>query len=360
MKFSQWISLCALLAASLILWSLREIIIQIFAAIVIAMALCTLTGLIRSQSKLPRPFALAICIVTLLTIIALAFIIVVPQFTDEFQQLIIQLPDAAIKLWKLGLAFFNKTGDMIYGSYAKEILGERILITDINPFPDSTSLANGVGDGIKKILGVAGDLGSGMLQVLFVFAMSLMIAFQPYSYKEVVILLVPSFYRKRARIILSKCGESLSNWMGGVLISSLCVSVLAGIGLSLLGIKLVIANALLAGMLNVVPNVGPVISTIFPISVALLDEPWKVLPVIGLYVFIQNLESYLITPSVMHYQVKLLPGLTLIAQFTFTVIFGPIGLLLALPLAVVLQVLIKEVIITDILDLWKKKRIIGN
>ena len=51
--------------------------------------------------------------------------------------------------------------------------------------------------------------------------------------------------------------------MGGVLISSLCVSLLAGIGLLVLGVKLVIANALLAGILNIIPNVGPVISTIF-------------------------------------------------------------------------------------------------
>ena len=71
---------------------------------------------------------------------------------------------------------------------------------------------------------------------------------------------------------------------------------------------------------------------------------------------IQNLESYVITPSVMHHQVKLLPGLTLTAQFVFTVVFGPLGLLLALPLAVVLQVLIREVVIHDMLDRWKPER----
>ena len=57
------------------------------------------------------------------------------------------------------------------------------------------------------------------------------------------------------------------------------------------------------------------------------------------------------------HQVKLLPGLTLTAQFVFTVVFGPLGLLLALPLAVVLQVLIREVVIHDLLDPWKKKRL---
>jgi predicted PurR-regulated permease PerM len=77
--------------------------------------------------------------------------------------------------------------------------------------------------------------------------------------------------------------------------------------------------------------------------------------VLVLYVAVQNLESYVITPSVMHHQLKLLPGLTLTAQLLFTVLFGPLGLLLALPLAVCLQVLVREVLIHDVLDPWKRR-----
>ena len=116
------------------------------------------------------------------------------------------------------------------------------------------------------------------------------------------------------------------------------------------------ANAVLAGVLNVIPNVGPTLSTIFPMSVALLESPWKSLAVLVLYVAVQNLESYLITPSVMHHQLRLLPGLTLIAQLLSTLVFGPLGLLLALPLAVCIQVIVREVLIHDILDPWKRLR----
>tara|TARA_Y100001978_G_C23467335_1_gene325280 strand:- start:64 stop:630 length:567 start_codon:yes stop_codon:yes gene_type:complete len=177
-----------------------------------------------------------------------------------------------------------------------------------------------------------------------------MITLQPNSYREVAILLIPSFYRRRARTILLRCGNALSSWMAGVLLSSICVAVLASVGLYLLGIKLVIANALIAGILNIIPNVGPTISTIFPLSVALLDTPWKSLAVLGLYIVIQNIESYVITPSIMQKQVKLLPGLTLTAQFIFTILFGPLGLLLAIPMAVVIQVFVKEIIINDLIE----------
>jgi predicted PurR-regulated permease PerM len=58
----------------------------------------------------------------------------------------------------------------------------------------------------------------------------------------------------------------------------------------------------------------------------------------------------------MHHQLKLLPGLTLTAQLLFTLVFGPLGLLLALPLAVCLQVIVREVVIHDLLDPWKRRR----
>jgi predicted PurR-regulated permease PerM len=188
-----------------------------------------------------------------------------------------------------------------------------------------------------------------------VVAVALMIAVQPQAYREVAVLLAPSFYRRRLRQVLLQCGDALSAWMVGVLISSLCVGTLAAIGLSLLGVKLVAANAVLAGVLNVIPNIGPTLSTLFPMSVALLDEPWKALAVLALYIVVQNLESYLITPSVMHHQLALLPGLTLTAQLLFTLVFGPLGLLLALPLAVCLQVILREVLIRDVLDGWKRR-----
>jgi predicted PurR-regulated permease PerM len=74
-------------------------------------------------------------------------------------------------------------------------------------------------------------------------------------------------------------------------------------------------------------------------------------------VVVQNLESYVITPSVMHHQLQLLPGLTLSAQLVFTFLFGPLGLLLALPMAVCLQVIVREILIHDILDPWKQQRL---
>ena len=355
MKLPQWIGLAAIAAACLMLWSLRNVLILLFASIVLAMALCTLIGSLRERWPMPRPFALLLCLLGVVLVVSIGLAVLVPPFISQFNQLLSQLPAAAIELKQIAIATINRISGMVFGLQAAGDWSARLLAHS-RALPAGATLASGLGGGLQQLLGLAGNLGSGLVQLLFVMAITLMVAIQPNAYREVAVQLMPSFYRRRSRDILLQCGEALSSWMVGLLISSLCVGILAGIGLSLLGVKLVMANALLAGLLNVIPNVGPSLSTIFPMAVALLDAPWKSVAVLGLYVVIQNLESYVITPSVMHHQVKLLPGLTLVAQFVFTVIFGPLGLLLALPLAVVLQVVIREVVIRDLLDGWKRQR----
>tara|TARA_Y100001968_G_scaffold297513_1_gene306612 strand:- start:8430 stop:9509 length:1080 start_codon:yes stop_codon:yes gene_type:complete len=357
LKLSNYFTLTFAIISLILLWSLKEIIIQIFGGIIIALSLCSLTGKVQSSLSIPRIIALALSLITILIFSIITFLIVVPQFTNEFQQLIIQLPSSANAVWDFCNEKVNEFLLITFGDNASNLVEDGLLENLNITFPDGASIANGVTESISKILGLASNLGVGIIQIIFIFSVSLMITVQPHSYREVFILLIPSFYRKRSREILLYCGDALTSWMFGVLISSTFVALIAGICLYFLGVKLVIANALLAGILNIIPNVGPTISTIFPMSVAFLDAPWKALAVLGIYIIIQNLESYLITPSIMHKQVKLLPGLALTAQFIFTIIFGPIGLLLALPLAVVIQVLVKEILIKDILDNKEKYQI---
>ena len=135
----------------------------------------------------------------------------------------------------------------------------------------------------------------------------------------------------------------------------LVITLLSWLGLSILKVQLPLANALLAGLLTFIPNLGPALSCIPPIVLALIDAPWKALAVLILYFLIQQAESNILTPLVMKQQVSLLPAVTLLAQATFAVFFGFVGLFLALPLTVVAQVWIEEVLIKDILSGWNQK-----
>ncbi|NES18204.1 MAG: AI-2E family transporter, partial [Symploca sp. SIO3E6] len=191
-----------------------------------------------------------------------------------------------------------------------------------------------------------------VLQLLLVFVLTIMLLVNPLAYRQLVVRLFPSFYRQRAETILSECEIALLSWMGGILLNSVFIASLSGMGLFfLVRVPFVLAHALLAGVFNLVPNIGPALSVVFPLLVA--DSPWKALGIILLYLFIQNLESYWFGPMVMQKQVSLLPAATLTAQLFFASFFGFLGLVLALPLTVVVKTWIEEAFIKDVLDQWQ-------
>ncbi len=130
------------------------------------------------------------------------------------------------------------------------------------------------------------------------------------------------------------------------------IGTVSGIGLLVLRVPLVLANALLAGLLEAIPNVGPTLSVIPPVAIALIEDPWKAGAVVVLYIVIQQLEQYLLVPFVMSKQLSMLPAVTLLSQVVFAIFFGFLGLFLAIPLVIVGQIWLQEVLIKDVLDHW--------
>ncbi len=292
--------------------------------------------------KIPRSLSLFLVLTVISVIIFTIFILVLPPFIKEFNEILIDIPNGLSKINILINTNLNKLNNLFYGEKSENVIDIFNLINNVVTIPDVSTIAKAIQESFKNLINIAGNLGSGLLKLIFVLAVSLMISIEPKQYKENILLLIPKNYRNKFRNILEKCNIALANWTFSMVISSLSVGLLSLIVLSILDVKYVVSNALIAMVLNVIPNIGPVISGIFPISIALLDNFWKPLAVLGAYVIIQNIESYIIMPSIMKKKANLLPGITLISQFGFTFIFGPLGLILSLPLALVIQVIIKE------------------
>jgi predicted PurR-regulated permease PerM len=292
--------------------------------------------------KIPRSLSLFLVLTVISVIVFTIFILVLPPFIKEFNEILVDIPNGLSKINILINTNLNKFNNLFYGEQSENFLDIFSLIDNVVTIPDASTIAKAIQESLKNLINIAGNLGSGLLKLIFVLVVSLMISIEPKQYKENILLLIPKNYRNKFRNILEKCNIALANWTFSMVISSLSVGLLSLIVLSILDVKYVVSNALIAMVLNIIPNIGPVISGIFPISIALLDNFWKPLAVLGAYVIIQNIESYIIMPSIMKKKANLLPGLTLISQFGFTFIFGPLGLILSLPLAVVIQVLIKE------------------
>ncbi|EEE39422.1 AI-2E family transporter [Prochlorococcus marinus] len=342
MGSSSYFKLAVILVASLIIWTLRDFLLLIICSLVISNIVCNLCNQIKKGLKIPRSLSLFLVLTVISVIVFTIFILVLPPFIKEFNEILDDIPNGLSKINILINTNLNKFNSLFYGEQSENIIDIFSLINNIVTIPDASTIAKAIQESFKNLINIAGNLGSGLLKLIFVLAVSLMISIEPQQYKENILLLIPKNYRNKFRNILEKCNIALANWTFSMVISSLSVGLLSLIVLSILDVKYVVSNALIAMVLNIIPNIGPVISGIFPISIALLDNFWKPLAVLGAYVIIQNIESYIIMPSIMKKKANLLPGLTLISQFGFTFIFGPLGLILSLPLAVVIQVIIKE------------------
>ena len=342
MNSSSYFKLVVVLITFLLFWTLRDFLLLIICSLVISNIVCNLCNQIQKGLKIPRSLSLFIVILVISLIVITVIILVLPPFIKEFNEILVDLPNGLSKINNLINTNLNKFNSLFYGEESENVIDIYNLINDVVTIPDASTIAKAIQESFKNLINLAGNLGSGLLKIIFVLVVSLMISAEPKQYKENILLLIPKNYRNKFRNILDKCNRALANWAFSMVISSLSVGLLSLIVLSILDVKYVVSNALIAMILNIIPNIGPVISAIFPISIALLDNFWKPLAVLGAYIIIQNIESYVIMPSIMQKKANLLPGLTLISQFGFTFIFGPLGLVLSLPLAVVLQVLIKE------------------
>ncbi|NJN87669.1 MAG: AI-2E family transporter [Leptolyngbyaceae cyanobacterium SL_7_1] len=343
MNFGQWIGIICLIAASIVVWEIRELLLLIFAAVVLATAFNSLVRRFQA-SGVKRNLAIAVTLGATVLIGLLFGWLIFPPFIDQFVQLVRALPTAVTQIV----------------DRLDALIEQRLswLPLDIE-LPDTTDIAGQLRplaqNALQELFTFFSTSLNALLKVLLVAILTVMMLVNPSAYRNTFVQLFPSFYRRRADHILTKCEIALGNWMAGLLVSSSVVAALSATGLSILRVNFVLAHALLAGLLNFIPNIGPTLSLVFPLIVALQDAPWKAIGVLILYFVIQQAESYLVTPTVMQQQVSLLPAITLIAQIFFANLFGLLGLLLALPLAVVAKTWIEEALIKDILNPWKRK-----
>jgi predicted PurR-regulated permease PerM len=154
--------------------------------------------------------------------------------------------------------------------------------------------------------------------------------------------LVPKRSRELALHVIRRVGWTLGKWLKGMLVAMLFIAVITAIGLMVLDIRAALFLALLAGLLNFIPNFGPLIAAVPAVLIAMLDGPTTALIVFGLYTLTQILESTLIQPQLQKKLIHMPPALIIIAQLTMGVFSGALGLILSTPLVAVLIVIVQE------------------
>ncbi|MGA7874530.1 MAG: AI-2E family transporter [Desulfoferrobacter sp.] len=314
----------------LILWNIIQVLLLVFGGILFAVFLRGTSSWLSQVTKLPIGISLFLVVLAVLSVIGISFWRLGPSVATQINELIDQMPQLVTHL----------KGQLEKHAWA------RGLVHQI-PSPDEwvTNFSNILNEARVFFSTTFGFLASSIL-ILFV---GLYLSANPELYVEGIVRLVPHRRRHRTRQVLHTVGFTLHWWLIGRSFDMVLVGTMSGLGLWLLNIPLALTFGLLAGFLTFIPYIGPLVSAVPPILLALPMGSAPALYVILLYIGIHTLDSYVVTPLVQQQTVLLPPVLTLIVQIAFGMLFGLLGVLLATPLSAVGLVLVKMLYIEDVL-----------
>lgn len=185
----------------------------------------------------------------------------------------------------------------------------------------------------------------GMVIILFV---AIFVAVDPGLYHRGLLHLFPHQNRAKAGEVLSATATTLRRWLVMQAISMLVIGVVTTVVLVLLDVQAAIALGIIAGILEFIPYAGPILSAVPAVAMALVDSPEKALWVVAGYTAIQQLEGAVLQPLLMKEGLELPPVLTILGQALFSLVFGFLGLLVAVPVLATVLVPVRLLYVRDV------------
>lgn len=318
----------------LLLWAIIDVLFMLFLGVLLAIVLRFGASLVERYTPIRHPWSLGIVLIVLLSLIAISMVLLVPAVVTQFDQLIEQVDGANEQLRDF----------LTEGPWSDRIPPN--LLDDLTG-PGRTPT---IQTAVNRLMATFTE-GFGILaNVLFILFASLFIAIDASSYRASLLRLVPPRGRRRANQVIRQLIDGLKAWLVGRVVSMVAIAVVVTIGLHLLGVPLPLALGVLTGLFEFIPVVGPLLSAVPAILMGFTISPMKALYVAVFYLVVQQLEGNVLTPIVQMKTADLPPVLTLTAVVAMGILFGPLGVLVATPLALVGMILVQELYIHDILE----------
>jgi predicted PurR-regulated permease PerM len=299
----------------------------VFAAIVLAAVFDAIATWLCRITGMKRPPALAIAVLGMVALFIGVFGLFGSQLAREFDTIRETVPQALQSIE----AFLDRFG---WGQKVRE-------------------LAQIGSDDMSRLVSQAGGYalaaGSGLADLVLVIVGAIFLASDPATYRRGLLLLMPAKAEGTAALALDDASRGLRGWMVGQAVSSLVVAMLTWVGLALLGVPAAGGLGLIAGLLDVIPMVGPVIAGIPAVLLAFTVSPITALWTLLLFLAIQQLQGNFLQPMIQKHAVDVPPAVLLFAVFAAGLLFGFIGVLLAGPLTIVIYVLVQRVYVSAML-----------
>lgn len=321
-----------LIALALALWVMRDAVLLAFSAVLLAIAVHGLADVLTRNLNLPRPAALAIAALALLGGFGAVLWIFGAQLATELSGVFDRLPDA----W-----------DRIRQSLEANPAGA-LIVSEIDAVASGESAGS-----LKGMISNAGSyalpMASGLTASLLVFFIAGFLTTSAGSFRRGALLLLPQGIDSRVGEALDASGRALKKWLLGITADMMIIAVLMGVTLWALGVPAFIGLALIAGLAQFVPTVGPLIAAIPGVLLAFTVSPMTALWTAIAYFVVSQVEANLVYPLIQQKAASIPPALNLIAVLGFGILFGPLGVLLATPILVVVSVFVVMLYVRDTL-----------
>ncbi len=314
----------------LLIWRGHIALLVTFAGVLLAVLLRSLAQWLQRWRPMGDGAALAVvCGALVLLGLGGALLLAIP-LQAQAAELVDTLPQAA---------------ERVREQLSQYPLGQRLF----NRFAAPGQIADVAAPAAQSVMRWASSTVSVVGYVVLILFVGLFLAAEPALYRRGLLRLFPIAMRPRLGDVMCELGERLQRWLVGRAALMLVITVATWIGLTALGIPLALALAVLAGLLTFIPNFGPLISAVPAMLLALMQSPMHAVYVGLLYLFIQTAESYTLEPYVMRKADDLPPALVVAGQLFLGVTIGALGLILATPLIVVLNLLVQRLYVEDVL-----------
>ena len=333
-EISTWtiIKFFLILLALVAVYLIKDIILMLFIVTIFVAALTPSVEWLENK-KIPRLIAVAIMFIIILVIAALIGIIVFPPMIQQFGQLVVELP---VKLQN----YLTQSETRYKIQLFRDWLVEENLLDSFSKaleimYQQVSNLSATV---INQTFGVI----SGFVGIITLFALTFYLLLEEGGVKSFFTTILPAKTQIAVFQIWQKASKKTGRWLRAQLILSCTISLMSYIGFVILGVKYPLVLAIIAGIGNIVPYIGPIAASIPAITIALLQSPWMALGVIIIGLVIQQLDSTFITPKVMGRFVGLSPVTIILSLLIGGTLAGFWGVVLAIPIAATIGVVIEE------------------
>lgn len=323
-RLTQGAPLAVLLVLSLlVLYQLRAVLELLAIAIILSLILQTLLFQLERLIR-QRWLAVLFLITLILSLTVLLPIVILPDLLTEFQKLAVKLPEY--------LSSLTEQSQNLHARYR--------LIPDIS---QEIAKLNDFLYGLLKSFPLVLEKALGItVEAFAIVILALYITYDPSFFSQGLLRLTPRQHHQRMRRILQTMRLRLQGWMIGTFLAMLFLGVGVGIGLLILGLPLSLPFAIIAALFEVIPVIGSFIGGFLPALVALTISPVKLILVLALFFILNQIDAHIFQPIVVGQQVNLHPIAVVITVLVMSELLGIVGLIFAIPAAVVIGTLIDE------------------